>query len=181
MDINEEKFLMDQIYSTLFSLVNKLQVEGDKRTGELTTRQLMILVAIGHIKEGKTTLNNIARKIGATKQSVQQVVNTLKKGGFVEILPSEEDKRAVNVIITAYGKQAMVKAYAGSVLFFADVFKNFSTEEMQILWCLLKKLYKFDGKEQDGFEDDTNIEFDEEQMNEGIKAFEKFKELREKR
>lgn len=180
MDIYEEKFLMDQIYSTIFALANKLQVEGDKRYGELTSKQLMILVAIGHLKEDKTTLNNIAKKIGATKQSVQQLVATLEKGGFVEIVPSKEDKRAVNVTITSHGKQAMMKGYAASILFYADVFKSFSTEEMQILWCLLKKLYRFDGKQQDGFEGDTNLEFTEEQMNEGIKAFEKLKELREK-
>lgn len=181
MDIYEEKFLMDQIYSTLFALANKVQVEGDKRYGELTSRQLMVLVAIGHLKQDKTTLNNIAKKIGATKQSVQQLVTTLKKGGFVEIVPSKDDKRAVNVTITNYGKQLMMKGYTASLLFYSDVFKSFSTEEMQILLCLLKKLYRFDGKEHDGFEGDTNLEFNEEQMNEGIKAFEEFKKLREKR
>jgi len=180
MDIYEEKFLMDQIYSTVFALANKLQAEGDKRYGELTSRQLMVLIAIGHLKESETTLNNIAKKIGATKQSVQQLVTTLKKGGFVEILPSKDDKRAVNVTITSYGKQAMMKGYTSSILFFADVFKDFSIEEMQILWCLLKKLYKFDGKQHDGFEGDTNIEFNQEQMTEGINAFEKLKERREK-
>lgn len=180
MDIYEEKFLMDQIYSTLFALANKLQVEGDKRYGELTSRQLMLLVAIGHLEEDKTTLNNIAKKIGATKQSVQQLVSTLEKGGFVEIVPSKEDKRAVNVIITSYGKQAMIKGYTASLLFYGDVFKSFSAEEMQILWCLLKKLYSFDGKEQEGFEGDTNLEFDEDQMKEGIEAFEEFKKLRAK-
>lgn len=180
MDIYEEKFLMDQIYSTIFSLANKLQVEGDKRYGELTSKQLMILVAIGHLKEDKTTFNNIAKKMGTTKQSIQQVVATLEKGGFVEIVPSKEDKRAVNVIITSYGKQTMVKGYSASIEFYGEVFKSFSTEEMQILWCLLKKLYRFDGKEQDGFEGDMTLEFNEEQMNEGMKAFEKLKELREK-
>lgn len=179
MDSNNEKFLMDQISATLFSLANKIQAEGDKQYKRLTSRQLMALVAIAHLEEEKTTINNIAKKLGTTKQSAQQLVNTLKKQEFVEIVPSKEDKRAVNVKITDYGKQTMIDEYSSGVKFNAYVFKDFSVEEMQILWCLLKKLYRFDGREQDGLEGDVNIKFSSEQIEEGNKALKEAEAIRE--
>ena len=77
MDNYREAFLIEQIYATLFSLTNKLQVQGDKYFDKLTSRQLMAIVAIAHLKEDETTLNNIARKLGNTKQSTKQLITII--------------------------------------------------------------------------------------------------------
>jgi LuxR family maltose regulon positive regulatory protein len=39
----------------------------------------------------------------------------------------------------------------------ADLFKDFTIEEIEVLWSLLKKLYRFDGEEQSGFEEEIVI------------------------
>ena len=72
-------FLMEQVYATLFSLSNKLQVLGDRYLGKLTSRQLMAMMAIVHLPEGGATLNGIAGKLGTTKQNVRQLVNSIEK------------------------------------------------------------------------------------------------------
>lgn len=36
-----------------------------------------------------------------------------------------------------------------------DISKHFSTEEMEMLWTLLKKLYRFDGEEQNSFKEEV--------------------------
>src|SRR6478736_6047773 len=120
MDIYKELFLMQQTYATLFSLANKIQVKGDKSLELLTSRQHMAMVAIAHLPEDETTLNNIARKLGTTKQSVKQLITIME-----------------------------------------ELFKKFSTEELEIMWKLLKKLYSFDGEEHDGFEEEGNIKMDD--------------------
>ena len=109
MNIYRELFLMQQTYATLFSLANKLQVEGDKYFQSLTGRQFMAMVAIIHLPEEETTLNNIAAKLGTTKQSVKQLIEIIEKKGYVITLPSPKDKRAVNVKITESGKQVILE------------------------------------------------------------------------
>lgn len=164
MDNYREAFLIEQIYATLFSLTNKLQVQGDKYFDKLTSRQLMAIVAIAHLKEDETTLNNIARKLGNTKQSTKQLITVIENKGYVKTVPSKMDKRAVNVTITELGKQVTLECSKKSINFFADLSRDFTTEEMEILWLLLKKLYRFDGEVQDGFEEEAYLETEEDRM-----------------
>lgn len=174
MNNNRDLFLMNQIYGTLFSLINKVQIKGDRYIENLTSRQFMTMIAIVHLSEDETTINNIARKLGTTKQSVKQLITAIENKGYIVTVPSKNDKRAINIKITESGKQIMSKCSVRSVNFMSDLFESFSTEEMEILWLLLKKLYSFDGEEQDGFEENINFEINEDEnqdkvLNEFIK------------
>jgi DNA-binding MarR family transcriptional regulator len=117
----------------------------------------MVMIAIGHLPEGEASLNNIARMLGATKQTVKQLVTIIEHNGYVITEPNQRDKRAVNVVITESGQQALTEDYLLGMKFFKDLFHQFSQEEMEVLWDLLKKLYRFDGEEQAGFEGDIRI------------------------
>ena len=64
-------FLMQQVYGTLFSLINKLQITGDKYLNTLTSRQFMTIVAILHLHGEEATMNNIARKLGTSRQNAK--------------------------------------------------------------------------------------------------------------
>ena len=178
MDIYRDLFLMQQTYATLFSVTNKLQVQGDRYFESLTSRQMMVMIAIIHLPEDETTLNNIARKLGTTKQSVKQVITIIENKGYIITSPSSQDKRAMNVKITELGKQTMMACAERSLNFFADVFKDFTTEEMEILWSLLKKMYRFDGEEQDGFEENANLEGEEELSEDQTRALKEFERRR---
>jgi DNA-binding MarR family transcriptional regulator len=158
METPRSIFLMQQTYATLFSLANKLQIKGDGYLKHLTSRQLMTLIAIIHLPQGEASLNNIARKLGTTKQSVKQVVSLVEAKGFVVSVPSQRDKRAVNVVLTEAGKQAILEDGELGVQLFNDLFHEFTPEELETLWALLKKLYRFDGEEQDGFEEEASIQ-----------------------
>ena len=163
MDDYREFYLMQQTYATLFSLSNKLQMQGDRYSDNLTLRQLMAMIAIIHLPKDETTLNNIAKKLGTSKQSVKQLITIIEKKGYVLTTPSKKDKRAVNVEITEDGKRVMLKSSEKSINFFMDVFKDFEADEMELLWGLLKKMYRFDGEEQDGFEEDADLEVEVDQ------------------
>lgn len=121
MDIYRELFLMQQAYGTLFSLANKIQVKGDRFLELLTSRQYMAMVAIAHLPEDETTLNNIARKLGTTKQSVKQLITIMANKGYVNVVPSRKDKRAINVKITKTGKEVLL-AVAEKGIFFWKIF-----------------------------------------------------------
>lgn len=158
----KELFLMNQTYATLFTLTNKIQIEGDKYFDILTSRQYMTILSILHLPEEETTLNNIARKMGTSKQNINRIVANLEKNGYVEVVPSPNDKRAINVKVTDLGKQVMIKCSRVAINFMADVFHEFTQNELETLWSLLKKMYRFNGEKQDGFEEDANFVEDEE-------------------
>lgn len=178
MDNYKALYLIQQVYATLFSLTNKIQIKGDEYCEQLTSRQLMAMVAIIHLSENETTLNNIAKKLGTTKQSVKQMITILENKGFVITTPSQYDKRAVNVKITEVGTNAMKLCCEKSMEFFAKLSKDFSIEEMEILWTLLKKLYRFDGEEQDGFEENAEFNMGEDTQEIQERALNEFKRVR---
>lgn len=178
MDYLRELFLMQQTYATLFSVANKIQVEGDKYFDSLTSRQYMAMIAIAHLPEEETTLNNIARKLGTTKQSVKQLINIIESKGYVATVPSRVDKRAVNVRITEPGKQVLLECSEKGPRFMADLFTDFTAEEMETLWSLLKKLYGFDGQEQDGFEEEADVEMGEAKDDVQDRALKEFVRMR---
>ncbi|AAK81336.1 DNA-binding MarR family transcriptional regulator [Clostridium acetobutylicum] len=148
--------IMQQTYATLVSVNNKIQIQTDKYSDNITSRQYMTILAIFHLPEDETTLNNIAKKLGTTKQNIKQIINILEGKGYVQTMPSKQDKRAINVSVTKEGWQVAESYAEKSFELFGDIFNDFSVEEMKILWMLLKKLYRFDGEEQDGFEEDAN-------------------------
>lgn len=147
-------FLMQQSYGTMFSLINKLQITGDAYFSGLTSRQFMTIVAILHLPEDETTINNIARKLGTSKQNANRMVAGIEKLGYVTVVPSPKDKRATNVLLTDMGKQKVIECSQNAVDFMADLFQHFDTQELETLWRLLRKLYEFDGNHQDGFEEE---------------------------
>ena len=153
MKYTREMFLWQQTYATLFSVSNKLQVLGDKYIDSLTSRQLMAMIAIIHLPKEEASINGIAKKLGTTKQNAKQLVNVLEKKEYVILTPSDRDKRAYNVKITERGQSVLMESSNLGMAFFAEVFKEFSEEELEQFWSYLKKLYHFDGNKQDGFEE----------------------------
>ncbi|MGG3837904.1 MarR family transcriptional regulator [Paenibacillus thiaminolyticus] len=178
MDNVKELYVIQQIYGTLFALANKLQTKGDAYLRDITSRQFMVMLAILHLAEGEATIINIANKLGTTKQSARQMISSLEKKGYIVAKPSQLDRRAVNISITDTGKEMMLKSGKSSVSFFADLCQHFTLEEMEQLWALLKKLYRFDGEDQDGFEENVSLDMgrDEEEMTK--RALEQFSRQR---
>lgn len=148
--------LMQQIYASIFTLTNKIQVQGDKRLDPLTVRQFMTMAAIVHLPEEEATLSRIAAKTGTTKQNIRGIISGLEKKKAVKTTPSSIDKRAVNIKLTRLGMQALSLAGEKSIPLLADLFSEFTSGELKLLRELLKKMYRFDGQAQDGFEEDAS-------------------------
>jgi DNA-binding MarR family transcriptional regulator len=180
MQTPRERFLMQQTYATLFSIANKLQVFADNSFKNMTTRQFMAMIAIMHLPSDQTTLINIARKLGTTKQNVKQIISLIENKGYVTIVPSSTDKRAVNIKVTELGQKVGTECAEKSLVLFNDLFKEFSTRDMETLWGLLKKLYRFDGQEQDGFEEEPDVEMNEGEKKAQKHALEEFSRLRKR-
>jgi len=149
MDIAKDLFFSHQTLAVLFSITNKLQMQGDKYLQNLTIRQMLAIPTIIHAPNGKATINYIAKQLGTTKQNAKQIVDALVKKGYLSIAPSELDKRAVNVTATSGSEEAFRLCSERTDEFVADIFHGFTTEDLETLWTLLNRLYHFDGAPQD--------------------------------
>ncbi|GLC79579.1 MarR family winged helix-turn-helix transcriptional regulator [Lacrimispora brassicae] len=173
-----ELFLMQQAYATLMSAANKLEKQADKYYKKLTSRQYMAILAILHLPPDETTVKNIAKKLGTTKQNANQLLTTVEKKGYITISGSDIDKRSVNIKVTDAGLQAMVENGEIGTIFMADIFNGFDEKELATLWHLLKKLHCFDGEKFSGFEDDASQRLEGDYSDLQAKALEEFKRRR---
>ena len=148
MNIAKDLFFAQQALSTLFSVTNKLQTQGDKRLQDITIRQLLAIPALIHAPDGKASINHIARSMGTSKQNAKQIVDALERKGYLSVTPSAQDKRALHISITAQGQQAFGLCSERTDEFLATIFRHFSSAELETLCTLLQKLHSFDGTAQ---------------------------------
>ncbi|HGM3390326.1 TPA: MarR family winged helix-turn-helix transcriptional regulator, partial [Clostridioides difficile] len=123
-----------------FTITNKIQIEGYKYFGILTSRQYMTILSTLHLSEEETTLNNIARKMVTSKQNINRIVVNLKKNGYIDVITSPHDKRAITVKVIDLGKEVMVTCGRAVINLMADVFHEFIKDELETLWNLLKNV-----------------------------------------
>ncbi|HWP80160.1 MAG TPA: MarR family transcriptional regulator [Candidatus Acidoferrum sp.] len=159
-----------------------MQAVGDKRFEGLSTRQFMTMLAILHLRAHEATLNNIARKLGTSKQNCRQLVDALVKKGFVEINPNRADRRAYSVTATPSGLARTQKCSEIGMLLFADIFAGLGGSELPVLWELLSRIYSFDGEVYQGFEADPNdaLSLDDAARESGQRALAAFIEKRQR-
>ena len=177
MDIAKDLFYAQQTLVTLFSVTNKLQMQGDKHLQDITIRQMLAIPALVHAPDGKATINHLARSMGTTKQSAKQIVDAMERKGYLSVVPSEQDRRAVNVTVTPEGQKAFRVCSERTDEFLANIFCNLNAEELEALCFLLKKLYRFDGTEQDHF--DEHAGYDASVADDILRHHQAFVKLRE--
>jgi DNA-binding MarR family transcriptional regulator len=147
VDIARDLFYAQHALAALFSAANKLQTRGDVYLGDLTIRQMLAIPAILHAPGGKVTISHIARTLGTTKQSAKQIVEAMEKKKYISTAPSGQDRRAVDVAVTPEGEQAFRACSQRTDVFLADIFRDFTTEDLEAFWRLLEKLNRFDSAE----------------------------------
>ena len=139
---------MRQVYSLIFIAANKLQAEVDHDLEELTSRQLMLLMAIAHCEPEEATIMNISAMLGVTKQNSTRMVQTLCKKGILISNASEIDKRSVNIQLTEKGKSLLEENIPKGYAYFLKIFKDFSASEITAFRHFMEKLCDYDDRKQ---------------------------------
>ncbi|WP_143315403.1 MarR family winged helix-turn-helix transcriptional regulator [Clostridium sp. HBUAS56017] len=151
------KYYIQQIFSTIFYLSNKIQVQGDKLDKRITVRQWMVLLTILHLPENNASYSRIADKMGCTKQNVKHIIDSLQKKNYVILEKNEKDKRAINIKITTECSEIMKEYYKNGDKYLKNIFSNFEEKELKTLWESLKKIANYDGSNWTGYEEIVNI------------------------
>lgn len=148
-----KQFYLQQIFSTIFYISNKIQTEGDRLDQRITVRQWMTLLSILHLPEGKANYNQIASMMGYSKQNAKKLVIALEQKGFVTVGKSDTDRRAVQISVSDDCRDILRDYYDRGNLYLNNLFQDFDEAETQTLWNLLKRLATYDGSDWIGFEE----------------------------
>jgi DNA-binding MarR family transcriptional regulator len=58
------------------------------------------------LARGSTDASELVREMGVSKQAVSKLVESLVAGGLVDRRPNEADRRRMDLVLTAKGRQA---------------------------------------------------------------------------
>ena len=135
----KEMYLMHQIYAALASIAKSLE-KKDCNNSYLTAGQCMVILAVQLSPNGEISMVDIAKKIGVTKQNINQLIPLLEKKGYVSRSACNKDKRTVNIKTTDSGISAMLEYVGAGASFMTKLFNKLNESEMETLWLLLRKI-----------------------------------------
>lgn len=129
------------IFSTLFIAGNRLQTVFDGADSEITLKQFMLLTMIRQSKD-RLTFTELGRLLGCSRQNVKKLAAALEQNGFVKIVQSEADGRALAVVATERCQAYFDRAAAIHRQELTVLFRGYTDQEVEQLFHLLMKLYE---------------------------------------
>lgn len=104
----------------------------------LTVNEFAALEAL--YNKGKISVNQLISYVLIPNSSMTYVIESLKKKGYIEQCPLEDDNRVKLISISERGQNIFTKAYDVHYTYMRQKFDVLSVEEEKTLQTLLKKL-----------------------------------------
>ncbi|MFX0056083.1 MAG: MarR family winged helix-turn-helix transcriptional regulator [Promethearchaeota archaeon] len=133
---------MADSFGYLFILSRRFEYITDKilRRDGLTTKQLLVLMAIGHGFTSPPSVSEVAELLSTSHQNVKAIANNLEKRGFVKMIRDEKDKRRWLLILTPRNQEYWDSRFPEHSAAMFSLFKSLSPSEIQQLHGLVVKL-----------------------------------------
>lgn len=142
--------LQDQVLVSLRRIIRATDIHSrklGKRTG-LTTPQLVIITAIGDLKE--PTVSDIAKAVSLSLATVTTILNRMETNGLVHRTRSSIDRRRVIVTLTPEGEAIRSSAPKPLQDQFVDRFSKLASwEQHQIVAALERVATMMDAEDLD--------------------------------
>lgn len=113
------------------------------KTLGLTAPQLLIMQIIS--KAGATTSSAIAREVSLSQATVTSILDRLEKRELIERVRSEQDKRRINVSLTARGKELIKESPAPLQQQFSERFRKLPDWERNLILSALQRVAEMMG------------------------------------
>jgi DNA-binding MarR family transcriptional regulator len=95
---------------------------------------------LDHLSEGPRSAGELARATGLRPAATTALIDRLSDRGLVRRVPSDGDRRRVQVELTEPGRAQVWKAYGPLVEEGADIFDAISTDELIAMEALLERM-----------------------------------------
>lgn len=121
---------MKNIMGNIFKISNLAHSISSATMEGLTVKQWLVILSLVSEPQKWHTLNEVAEKVGVTRQSMKKMVNTLSEKSYIEITPSETDKRAYQIKITKKAIRHFENNKNDFVKILINIFEGFDDEEL---------------------------------------------------
>ncbi|MFV0481404.1 MAG: MarR family winged helix-turn-helix transcriptional regulator [Campylobacteraceae bacterium] len=129
-----------------FKSINTKELNYITKCG-LSMNQFEILEALYH--KGDLKIGEITRLIMSTPGNVTVVVKNLSRDGLIEISKDATDKRSQIASITPLGEEKIASMFGKHSQNLKSFFDEFNDEELDSLFAMLRRLYKFNRQEEE--------------------------------
>jgi DNA-binding MarR family transcriptional regulator len=99
-----------------------------------------LLMMLKHCGVGKATPADLAEKTGVTRATITGLLDGLEKDGFVERCPDLENRRSIQVKLTARGQEFIERVRPDYCRWFTSVVETLDEDERRQLLVLLEKV-----------------------------------------
>lgn len=107
----------------------------------ITASQTEVLMLINH--DGPITQKQLAEQMQLTPGSITQLVEQLKRLGFVKRTPSTTDRRVTHVTVTEQGTAEVSGIKAQKEELFKNVYKDMTIEEVRTMAKVQEKMIAY--------------------------------------
>lgn len=130
----------EQLHRALTELVRVYQFRDRDRICcyDVSVTQCYALEAV--VQEGPLTLNQLAARLYLDKSTASRVVDALEKKGYVQRQPNAEDRRALDLIATAAGRDLYERIDADIMTGERALLAEFPSEVRQSMTRLIGQL-----------------------------------------
>lgn len=129
------------IHGGIFLLANQLQMVGDEVTGEISSKQWFVLLALSQM-DGEVSITRLSEEIRSSRQNTAVLLRQLEKKEMIERVPSSNDRRSQVVLLTAKGRETVRRISKVGQRFMEDLFRDVTDEEIDYSKVLFQKLLR---------------------------------------
>lgn len=122
-----------------YSSFNKKSIQNIRSFG-LTQAQFAAIEALGHL--GSMKVGELCNKMLVTGGNMTLVLDNLEKMNLIKRTYDKEDRRSINVDLTAEGKKLFEEIFPKHAKYITEIMSPLKHEEQKTLGELLKKLGK---------------------------------------
>jgi MarR family transcriptional regulator, organic hydroperoxide resistance regulator len=135
---------MDEVLSGLTLAFLQLERSGKCCHG-VTLSQCHALELL--LKKGDLTMNELSRQMGLAKSTMTRIVNNMVRGGWIERVKDQGDRRLVNVRLTRKGREMAKTLGVSSQDYIQRILKHIPLGKIPQVVESLKWIVKSLGKE----------------------------------
>lgn len=140
--MSKKEQIEERIMSLIFLTGRNLRQEGNKGCLDVKDRLSMIqFAALKFIDEReKPLMRLVAEHLLITPPTLTQLIDEMEKKKLVERISSENDRRAILVVLTKRGKVVLEKNLKAKIKKLSLIFQKLSNDEQKILVRLMEKM-----------------------------------------
>jgi len=139
--LSEETRKLAEVFSYLFVLSQRIEYIADSflKKDNLTTKQLLALIAIGNAFESDPSVSEVAEVLSTSYQNVTQIALNLQRRGFVEIVKDPTDGRRRLLKLTAANEKFWDEREMENYVNMKKIFSYLTKDEIKDFHRILSK------------------------------------------